>query len=235
MNHAPSRNRTRAGTARPFGRGLLLGASGGPSRDRFTVIIPMMLALVFVTYSGVGCSSKVVSRVDPSEQIDLSGKWNDTDSRQVSEEIIADCLNHQWLTRYQQRNSDQPTVITGSIRNKSLEHIAVGTFLRDIERAMVNSGEIQVVASAEERGDLRAEKEDQRLNASPETLKQMGREVGADYMLLGEINQINDREDGKEVRFYQIDLELIDIETNVKTWLGQTKIKKYVGRSAYSP
>ncbi len=180
------------------------------------------------------CAGKVVSRVDPNETVDLSGRWNDSDSRQVSESIIDQCLGAPWLLRFAQKNSQNPVVITGSVRNQSLEHIAMGTFLRDIERAMVNSGQITVVASASERGDVRSEREDQRVNASPETLKQMGREVGADFMLLGEVNQINDKEDGKEIRFYQIDLELIHIETNVKTWLGQEKIKKYVGRSRYS-
>lgn len=193
----------------------------------------LLLGLVLLLPACGG--SKVVSRIDPNEQVDLSGNWNDTDSRLVAEEMIADCLGSPWLLRFHQNEGKSPTVITGSIRNKSMEHIAVGTFLRDIERAMVNSGDVQVVASAEERGEIRAEREDQRLNATPETLKQMGREVGADFMLLGEINQINDREDGKEVRYYQIDLELVDIETNVKTWLGQKKIKKFVGRDKYKP
>jgi hypothetical protein len=99
----------------------------------------------------------------------------------------------------------------------------------------VNSGSVQVVASAEERGELREEREDQRVNAAPETLKRMGQEMGADYMLLGEINQINDTEEGEQIRYYQIDLTLVDIESNVKAWIGQKKIKKYIGRSSYKP
>jgi uncharacterized protein (TIGR02722 family) len=182
-----------------------------------------------------GCASREVTRIDPGETIDLSGQWNDTDSRLVAEEMVGDCLGHLWLTDFIRQEQKNPTVITGSIRNKSLEHIAVGTFLRDIERALVNSGTVQVVASAEERGEVRAEREDQRVNASPETLKQMGMEVGADFMLLGEINQINDEEGGEQVRFYQVDLTLVNIETNVKAWLGQKKIKKYIGRGKYSP
>ncbi len=197
-------------------------------------ICNMLLCCVLVSALTelTGCGgSKVVSRVDPTEQIDLSGNWNDSDSRKVSEELIADCLKHPWLERF----SGTPTVIAGSIRNKSMEHIAVGTFVKDIERAMVNSGSVQVVASAEERGEVRAEREDQRINATPETLKEMGREVGADFMLIGEINQINDREKGEEVKFYQVDLTLVNIETNVKAWLGQTKIKKFVSTRKYKP
>lgn len=148
--------------------------------------------------------------------------------------MIADCLGRPWLEQFSSSKGKGPTVIAGSIRNKSLEHIAVGTFLKDIERAMVNSGgSVQVVASAEERGEVRDEREDQRVNASPETLKKMGREVGADFMLIGEINQINDSEDGKSVHFYQTDLTLVNIETNVKAWVGQKKIKKFVGQSKY--
>lgn len=181
------------------------------------------------------CAGKKVSRIDPDKQVDLSGVWNDTDSRLVAEEMIKDCLSHTWLPDHLRSKAANPTVIAGSIRNKSMEHIAVGTFLKDIERAMLNSGSVQVVASAEERGEVRDEREDQRVNASPETLKQMGREVGADYMLLGEINQINDVDEDEAVKYYQTDLMLVNIETNVKVWMGQKKIKKMVSHSNYGP
>lgn len=195
----------------------------------------LLTGLVALSLALQGCASKKVSRIDPEETVDLSGNWNDTDSRLVAEEMIKDCLSHSWLTDYLRGKAANPTVIAGSIRNKSMEHIAVGTFLKDIERAMVNSGTVQVVASAEERGEVRDEREDQRVNASPETLKQMGREVGADFMLLGEINQINDSEGGKAVKYYQTDLTLVNIETNVKVWLGQKKIKKMVSNASYGP
>ena len=66
--------------------------------------------------------------------------------------------------------------------------------------------------------------------ATPESTKQMGRELGADYMLMGQINTIEDREGGKQVTFYQVDLTLTDIESNQKIWLGQKKIKKFIQR-----
>ena len=182
-----------------------------------------------------GCGGTKVQRIDPNATVDLSGNWNDTDSRLVAEEMIGDCLGSPWLTKFNRDEGKSPTIIAGSIRNKSLEHIAVGTFLKDIERALVNSGEVQVVASAEERGEVRDERADQRVNASPETLKRMGMEVGADFMLLGEINQIDDREGGDVVKYYQVDLSLVNIETNVKAWVGQKKIKKYISRSRFKP
>ncbi len=148
--------------------------------------------------------------------------------------MINDCLNHPWLSQHISKTGKKPTIIVGSMRNKSSEHIAVKTFVNDIERAFINSGQVTVVASAVDREELRSEKEDQRIFASPETIKEMGRELGADYMMTGEINTIVDQEDGKKVIFYQTDLTLTSIETNVKVWLGQKKIKKFISRSRFS-
>lgn len=181
-----------------------------------------------------GCGGKTVERVDPNTVIDLSGRWNDADSRFVAEEMIREILNHPWIVEHMQRTGGRrPVVIVGAIRNRSMEHIPVATFVRDIERALINSGRVSVVASAEERGEIRAEREDQRINASLETIKRMGRELGADYMLTGEISTIEDREGGRQVRFYQVDLVLTNIETNEKVWLGQKKIKKYIEQSRF--
>ena len=111
----------------------------------------------------------------------------------------------------------------------------MGTFLGDIERTLINSGRVQVVASAAERGELRLERVDQWESASPETVKRLGQELGADFMLSGTIHTITDQEEGKKVVYYQVDLTLADIESNVKVWAGQKKIKKYIARSKYKP
>ena len=111
-----------------------------------------------------------------------------------------------------------------------MEHIAVGTFISDIERAFINTKKVRPVSSKSERGALREERTDQGEFAAMETIKQMGRELGADYAMTGEINTIEDREGGQQVVFYQTDLTLTNIETNEKVWIGQKKIKKFIER-----
>ncbi|MDH3198080.1 MAG: penicillin-binding protein activator LpoB [Candidatus Krumholzibacteria bacterium] len=198
--------------------------------------LALLATLLAVALLAGGCSSgKTVTRVDPEEQIDLSGRWNDTDSRLVSDEMISDCLTRPWRSRHWEENAKRPVVIVGEIRNKSSEHIAVGTFIGDIERSFINSGEAEVVASSEEREGVRDERADQQKFSSEESMKKWGRELGADYMLSGVINSIEDKEGGEMVVFYQIDLNLIDLERNTKVWQGQKKIKKYIARGKYSP
>ena len=181
-----------------------------------------------------GCSSsKQVTRVEADTTIDLSGRWNDTDSRMVADEIITDCLNHPWINDHGMSTGGKPVVIVGGIRNKSMEHIPVATFITDIERAFINTGKVRTVSSSSERSEIREERADQGEFAAIETIKRMGRELGADYMMTGEINTIEDREGGDQVVFYQTDLTLTNIETNEKIWIGQKKIKKFIGRDKF--
>ncbi|MBN1760420.1 MAG: penicillin-binding protein activator LpoB [Chitinispirillaceae bacterium] len=177
----------------------------------------------------VGCTTKV-SRVQSDSTIDLTGKWNDTDSRLVAEEMIKDCLGQRWLYKWEEQNK-RPTVIIGKVVNKSHEHISVETFTKDMERALLNSGKVDFVATKTEREQLRDEKADMADNASVQTAKSMGEETGADLMLVGTLNTIVDQEGAKAVVFYQTNLELIEIESNRKVWIGEKKIKKYVERA----
>lgn len=188
----------------------------------------IFLLLLCASLTAIGCAGGV-KRVDTGEVIDLSGRWNDTDSRLVSEEMIKDALNRPWLGNYKGGHGGKsPVVIVGTLRNLSHEHISVQTFVKDLERALTNSGEVEFVASRGEREELREERKDQAMHASEETAKAMGEEAGADFMLKGSINTILDKVEGKAVIFYQVNLEMIDMQSSKKVWIGDKKIKKFV-------
>jgi len=182
---------------------------------------------------GACASGPKVTRTASDEVIDVSGYWNDTDSRMVSEEMIGDSLNRAWIDDWRGATGEKPTVIVGAVRNRSSEHINTHTFSKDLERAFVNSGRIRVVASSDERGGLRDERLDQLRNSTIDTAKSMGKELGADFMLIGSIDTIIDAAGGTNLRFYQVELELVNLESNEKVWIGQKKIKKLVERSRY--
>ncbi|MEN8670200.1 MAG: penicillin-binding protein activator LpoB, partial [Ketobacter sp.] len=143
-------------------------------------------------------------------------------------EMIQDALSRPWIGEFTGRTGQRPAVIVGTVRNLSHEHINVKTFVADMERALVNSGRVDFVASRDERGEVRDERIDQDLNAREDTRNAAGQELGADFMLQGQINTIIDAEGKEQVRYYQVDLTMISMADNRKVWLGQKKIKKYV-------
>ncbi len=177
------------------------------------------------------CAPVQVRRMDVQEQKDLSGRWNDTDARLVADEMIPDSLGRAWLPAAQQRLGRAPTVVVGGVRNQSLEHLNTDSFVEALQRALINSGRVAFVASKEERSLLREERKDQDENASDATRKSHGEEQGADYVLSGAINAIQDEVEGEKVVFYQINLKLLDVKTNQIVWNGQKQIRKNVVRA----
>lgn len=175
------------------------------------------------------CGSPKVSRVNETSVTDLSGRWNETDSRLTAEEITAELMDHSWYSTFASENGGKkPVLIVGMITNKSHEHIAAETFSKDIEKAIINSGRMKLVQAGNMREEVRAERADQQNFASQSTMKKFGLENGADFMIQGTINSIVDSNKKEKTVYYQIDLELTNIQTNDKVWIGDKKIKKYI-------
>jgi penicillin-binding protein activator len=199
---------------------------------RFIVIQkfrPSLVATVSVALALSGCGHETkVTRVDAGVVTDLSGRWNDTDSRMVAEAMVKDALQYPWLGSFERANQRQPVVVVGTILNSSHEHISVQTFITDLERELTNSQKVMFVAGKGERDEVRTERKEQAIYAREETQKAPGKEIGADFMMKGTIATILDEADGTKAVFYQVDLQMIDLENNAKAWYGQKKIKKVV-------
>ncbi len=192
-------------------------------------VLPVLFCFTLLT----GCGTSV-KRMDVNEVKDISGKWNDTDSRLTAEEMIGDCLSRPWISAAASSAGGNPTVIVGTVRNQSNEHINTDTFVEDLQRSLINSNRVAFVASKNERGEVRDERLEQDTNSSEETKKAHGQETGADFMMSGSINTIEDKEGGKSVMFYQVNLKLLNMKTNQIVWNGQKKIKKFIKRSGSS-
>jgi len=184
--------------------------------------------LAAAAFFPLACSQSV-TRIDPNTVTDLSGRWNDTDSRLVANELISSSLTQPWLRRHTESSGGEaPVVIVGSFRNNTMEHIAVNTFIKDLERAYINSGAVRVVASPDEREEIRDERRDQQENARADTRARLAQETGARYMLQGTIEAIEDREGRERVVYYQVDATLVDLQSNERVWAGQKQIKKVI-------
>ncbi len=188
-----------------------------------------LLTLALVLTASLSCSRQIV-RVSPDQQIDLSGRWNDTDSQLAAQALTQQVLSKPWIENFQKEFNRRPVVIVGLIYNKSSEHIESDTYIKDIEKSILNDGRVRLVQAGAKREELRQERADQQDFASKETAKKWGKELGADFILQGDINSIIDSYKKEKVRYYQLNLELTNIETNELVWMGDKKIKKYVNR-----
>ncbi len=190
------------------------------------ILVALTLASLALPFES--CNNRTVTRVNPNTQTDISGRWNDTDSKLVAEEMIKDVFKRPWRQDFIDAKGKKPTVIIGSIKNKTSEFISAETFIKDLEKEFVNSGLVSVVQSGSERDEIREERNDQQTFATEESRKKWGLEKGADFMMNGSINSITDQYKKEKAVFYKINLELTNLETNEKVWIGDKKIKKAI-------
>jgi len=173
-----------------------------------------------------------VDRVDPEETIDLDYRFDDEDARATYRKMVEDCLARPWIDRFTATHAGQaPFIVLGTVRNQTQDYIDTENFTTQIQEELINSGRVRVKAQKQLRDELRDERLDTQYN-DPATLKAVAREINADFIMLGRIGDIKERSaDGRTlVSYYQINMELIDLETGEKVWIDTKEIKKLATR-----
>jgi PBP1b-binding outer membrane lipoprotein LpoB len=195
--------------------------------------IPLLACLALVPALAVlPACGKTVKREDVNTVRDLSGNWNDTDSRLTAEALSVDALKHPWIDTYTAKHvGKKPVVKVGKIVTRTNgDVINTEIFTNDLLRAFINSGKVEAVGGGNDAEQIRQERSEQDKNASEATRKESFQETGADFLLTGSINVADDQEGGDKVKFYSVDLKLVDITSAKQVWLGNHKIKKFVER-----
>ncbi|MEM6531443.1 MAG: penicillin-binding protein activator LpoB [Myxococcota bacterium] len=199
-------------------------------------LILFAAAALTTTAACGGGKSRRVARVNANSTTDLSGKWNDSDARLTADALIKECFSAAWLQNHMEENGSRPSVAVGRIKNKTDEQIDGQVFVKNIERAMVNSGKVEVLA--QRNGELDAVIDEQNLGASgrvsDESAASVGNLKGANYVVVGRIASITDQIEGQATKFYQINFELVNSESGSKVWIGEHKIKKAIAQDKVS-
>jgi uncharacterized protein (TIGR02722 family) len=199
-----------------------------------------VLILTIALFSACSSSPRV-DRVNASTMVDLSGRWNDSDVRMVSNSLIKDCLESprvsQFIQQYSsQHNGNLPACLVGTFKNDSSEHIDTSIISKAMETAIVNSGKMDFVAGGDTLTEIRTERQDQQGYASEETAAALGKETGAALLLTGSVKSIVDRAGNTTARSYFVHAELTNIETRTRLWMGDNnEIKKVVRQSNFRP
>jgi uncharacterized protein (TIGR02722 family) len=191
-------------------------------------------AALGIAMMGACSSAPQVSRVDANTQIDVSGRWNDTDVRTVCETLISQALEAPRIDSFIKdfsagHKGELPTVVVGRFKNSSSEHIDTTIISGLMRTAIINSGKLEFVEGGDARAELRAERDDQQSNASEDTAAALANETGANLMLQGEVNSTVDKAGNTTVRSYFVKASITNVETARIIWEGQNNdIKKVI-------
>ncbi|MBS0186898.1 MAG: penicillin-binding protein activator LpoB [Planctomycetes bacterium] len=174
-----------------------------------------------------------VQRVDTDQNVDVNYRWQDDDARQTYQKLIGDCLSRPWVENFRQAHGgNRPVVFVGTVRNETSDYIDTKLVTKRFEEELINSGRVRVVADRDQRPEVRDERQQGQAWNMPETVKKQAMELGADYIMLGRIGEVKQESNDRRtvVQYYQINLEMIDIQSNEKVWIGSADVKKVARR-----
>jgi uncharacterized protein (TIGR02722 family) len=183
-------------------------------------IFSSLMAIAFLAFELIGCTQ--VRYGNPGEVETLTVGFGSTDLQTIAEKMVQSLLISPVL------QGDRPVVYVSQVKNKTAEHIDTKSITDKIGTALLRSGKVRFTAAAEINRDLLDQLEYQVETGlvDPRTQKKLGRQIGADYMMYGEITSITKTAGRKKDVYYKFTLKLADIETGIIEWADEKEIRK---------
>ncbi len=185
-------------------KGLLLPVS--------VVILTMLLG---------ACGTKV-EYGDPGAVETLTADFGSTDLQIIAEKMVKSLLTSPAI-----QGQHRPVLQVARVRNKTGEHIDMESITNKIRTTLINSGKVRFSA-AESRDEIISNLEYQSGSGyvDPATQKKIGKQVGADFLLTGEISAIKKQRGKKRDLYYKITLNMVNLETGLIEWAEEKEIRK---------
>lgn len=168
----------------------------------------------------IGCGrSGDTGRVTPEAVVDTSVRWTGDDSERLATAIVKDFLSRPWRDLFKQDNKRLPCVAVDTIRNLSNEDIPVASFVNDIGRVITQSGRAMFIPRGNRPPDTTA--------LPPSAGNPPGDSLRApDFTLRGDLNTLIETEKDNKVKYYRLNLELIEVRSGHRYWMGEQRVKR---------
>lgn len=197
----------------------------------------MRSRLLVLTALITACSS--VRYDDPGRAETLTIDYGSTDLQTLSAEMVESLISSQslnYLDNSGKGDDKRIIVYTGSIENRTSEHIDTQAITDKVQTALLKSGKFRFVAEkagqAEIGEQVRFQQESGRVNE--EMMRKFGKQLGADVILYGTLRSIEKGrgrsiESGgtkKEDVYYQFILKCVNIDTAEILWQEESELRK---------
>lgn len=192
-------------------------------------VLSMMMLGAVVALSG--CASKV-DYGDAQARETVNTDFGSTDLQMIAAKMVDDMLVFPPIVQLTQNR--RPVVFVDSIKNKTTEHVDTESITDTIQSKLLNSGKFRFVdmtkvESVRQQLDYQSESG----LVDPTTAAQMGRQIGAEFMMYGNFSSIVKRDGSTKDVYYKFTLKLMNIQTGIIEWANEKEIRKTKTKSLF--
>jgi uncharacterized protein (TIGR02722 family) len=161
--------------------------------------------------------------IDTASVILRSDKFVESDLKIIAERLAESLLADKALVT----QTRAPVMLMSLITNSTDEHIDMKSLSDKIRTILFKSGKMQFINESL-RPTIKEEIEYEEGDfVDPRSAKRRGRQVGADYLISGNIAAIKQPVGRQEIVYYKATLEMTNLTTNIIAWTDEVEIRKH--------
>lgn len=176
----------------------------------------IVLFMVIALSSGCAAFRANVKDVDLSENEHMDARYDHADMRNLTKEMVNALASTETL----EKAGEPPILVILGVQNRTSDYVDMKNLTDSIRTKLLQAKKARFVNAAR-RDIIMQEQNYQAANATPETQAQIGKKLGAKYLLSGSFTEMESdsprqvRVSRKEVKYYKLTLELTDLESDL--------------------
>ncbi len=178
-----------------------------------------------------GCANKVAYQ-SASDVETTNIDFGSTDLQQIAAKMVDSVLSFPPIV--QVTNERRPVMFVDKIKNKTTEHIDTESITDTISTQILRSGKFRFVDMtkvAEVNQQMDFQNKSGMVNQS--TAAQVGRQVGAEYMMYGNLSSIVKKTNSVKDVYYKFTLKVMHLESGIVEWSDEKEIRKTREKSMF--
>lgn len=195
-------------------------------------------ALVLTGVIGVSCASFKAERVDnktsDKKSMEITDNWMSEDTKQTVKTLISQMQAHRGYKRMMKKFNGTPKVFIAEVQNNTSEaYFPIDDMNDEFLFEVSAAGDFQLV-DANARDKILKEITYQNDGmVDPNQAKQIGKQLGADFMIFGNVRMKPEKRDGKTLKEYSVNLRMTNVETAGEVFRLRKRVNKFSDKKSY--
>ena len=195
----------------------------------------IIVSLLILNFSCSSFKAQRVSNKDSDEKsMEITDNWMSEDTRRSVQTIIKQMKNHKGYKRTMSRFRGAPKVFIAEVQNNTSEaYFPIDDLNDEFLNEISATGEFVLVDNKAREKILEEITYQNDGMVDPNTAKQIGKQLGADFMIFGNVYMKPEKRSGKTLKEYSVNLRMTNIESATEVFRVRTRINKFSDKKSF--
>jgi len=192
----------------------------------------LTLVAIAMTMLLTSCSSFKAERVDGAKgdekALTITDKWVLKDTEIAVKDILEQIQKHKGFQRYLGETKKKPKIFIMEVQNETAEaYFPIADMNDELLNEFSASGEYTIIDNQGRDKILKEIKYQADGMVEPSQMVQIGKQTGADLIILGAVRMNPETRDGKTLKQYTVNLRMTNLKTSEEVLRVRSKAQKY--------